>query len=129
MKKFMTVFIICVLFICSLSGCNREELLSSPFMMTVYPTYLNGAKVHSFPQKVFDNDELFTVLNFGNADEPFEVDKPVLSYFIEMVNGSNFTNFEIWNDGTVSMSYNLLFGDEYYLSREQYNALVDIIES
>lgn len=121
--------------IISLSACgntsdktNSDDLLKSPFIMEIHKTYINGAFYHSYPEKVFETDELFNLLNSASAEEPFEASRPAIRYHIEMVNGSDYTTYEIWSDGCVTMEYNFLNNSEFYLTESQYQSIVNLLD-
>lgn len=129
MKKVLALAICCILAFSCLCSCSKnEELLSSPFVMEAYETYMNGANIKNVPSKVFNTPELFNALNAADADSPFDVTNEATVYNIDMVNGNNYSKFTIWNNGKVQLLYNAIMGSEFYLTPEQYIKVINILE-
>lgn len=130
MKKIVAIILCVITSFTLLTGCNNssQELLSSPFLMEAYKTYINGAYLHKTPDKVFNSDELFNLLNNATGEKPFEVPQVGIEYIIDMVNGSDYSTFNIWSDGTVTLNFNLLFDSEFYLTKAEYDAVIAVLE-
>ena len=45
-----------------------------------------------------------------------------------MYNGQSLTDYYVYNDGVVDMSYNLMNKNVFYLNQTQLNNLIEIIE-
>lgn len=117
-----------LIMILTLCSCGQEEvLLRKPFTMDAYKTYMNGTYYHSFPDKVFNTDELFNKLNAASGTGPVDVTVQRIEYIIKMVNGGDFSTFTIYNDHSVHLEYNFLFSSTFYLTEAEYQDIQELL--
>lgn len=135
MKRKILSIILLIVTICSLSACSNEETTDTlnsfyqdNFTMYVYKTTFNGSNINSYPSKVFKNNELFNVLNTATGEKSIKVDDLKILYKIALFNGQYMTEYYIYNDGVVDMSYNLINKNVFYLEEKQLDKLIEIIE-
>lgn len=135
MKRKILSIILLIVTICSLSACSNEKTTDTlnsfyqdNFTMYVYKTTFNGSNINSYPSKVFKNNELFNVLNTATGEKSIKVDDLKILYKIALFNGQYMTEYYIYNDGVVDMSYNLINKNVFYLEEKQLDKLIEIIE-
>lgn len=133
MIKKMSCLILSLIMVLSLCACQKkskdEQLLFTPFIMEVYKTHMNGAYYDTYPNKVFETDELFNLLNSASGEGPFNDNIEKQVYIIDMVNGIDYSTFTMYNNGKIELKYNFLFYSEFYLTEKQFNEVVKLLES
>ena len=136
MKKKIISIILLMITICSITACSNKEKVSNEldtfyqdnFTMYVYQTTFNGSSINSYPDKIFTNNELFLALNSATGKKPIQVDELKILYKISLYNGQAVTDYYIYNDGVVDMSYNLMNKNVFYLDEQQLKNVLEIIE-
>ena len=136
MKKKIISIILLMITICSITACSNKEKTSNEldtfyqdnFTMYVYQTTFNGSSINSYPDKIFTNNELFLALNSATGKKPIQVDELKILYKISLYNGQTVTDYYIYNDGVVDMSYNLMNKNVFYLDEQQLKNVLEIIE-
>lgn len=133
-KKIILILMVTLMIIltaCSNNKLSQEEkeFYQENFSMSVYSTTFNGSIIKDYPDKVFFDNKLFNILNSASGEQGFEVDELKIIYKIELYNGRNISEYIIYNDGTVDMSYNLLNKSYFYLTETQLNKMIELIKS